>query len=94
MVSLSKLAVTIRDPGNVIIPDAARCAMMEMIEQIDTLTQRIEHLDREILVRVKEDEAAKRLMSIPGVGPLIAATVRAVGKMHTGSEPAVTLRPG
>jgi transposase len=47
MVSLSKLAVTIRDPGNVIIPDAARCAMMEMIEQIDTLTQRIEHLDRE-----------------------------------------------
>jgi transposase len=31
-----------------------------------------------VRVRVKEDEAAKRLMSIPGVGPLIAATVRAV----------------
>jgi transposase len=41
---------------------------MEMIEQIDALTERIERLDRDILARVKKDEAAQRLMTIPGVG--------------------------
>ena len=34
--------------------------------------------DRDILASVKEDETARRLVTIPGVGPLIAATVGAV----------------
>jgi transposase len=78
MVSLAKLAQMMRDPDNIVMPDAARYALMEMIEQIDALTERIERLDRDILARVKKDEAARRLMTIPGVGALIAATVRTV----------------
>jgi transposase len=78
MVSLSKLALAIRAPDDIAMPDSARRALMEMVEQIDGLTVRIERLDREIVAMVKEDEAARQLMSIPGVGPLIAATVRAV----------------
>ena len=38
---------------------------------------RIERLDRDILTCVKEDEAAQRLTTVPGVRPIIAATVRA-----------------
>jgi transposase len=68
MVSLAKLAQMMRDPDNIVIPDAARYALMEMIEQIDAFTERIERLDRDILARVKKDEAARRLMTIPGVG--------------------------
>jgi len=41
-------------------------------------------LDAKILAGVKADEAARRPTSIPGVGPLIAATVRA-----TVQDPAV-----
>ncbi len=78
MVSLSKLALAIRAPDDIAMPDSARRALMELVEQIDSLTVRIERLDREIVAMVKEDEAARRLMSIPGVGPLIAATVRTV----------------
>ena len=37
----------------------------------------IERLGQEIQESVKVDETARRLTSIPGVGPLIAATVRA-----------------
>jgi transposase len=44
-----------------------------MIEQIEALTERIERLDQDILACVKDDEVARRLTSIPGVGPLIAA---------------------
>jgi transposase len=68
----------------------ARRARQEMVEQIVCLTQRIERLDREILATVKRDEVAKRLTTIPGVGPLIAATVRAVvqdaGSFATGRD--------
>lgn len=76
MVSLAKLAIVIRDPSDNGIPAAARYALRELVEQIEALTERIERLDRDILANVKDDEVARRLMSIPGVGPLIAATVR------------------
>jgi transposase len=77
MASIAKLAVILRDPQSIDIPDAARHALREMLEQIEALTERIERLDRDILASVKADEVARRLTSIPGVGPLIAATVRA-----------------
>jgi transposase len=48
-----------------------------MAEQIDVLSDRIERLGQEIQTGVNADETARRLTSIPGVGPLIAATVRA-----------------
>lgn len=41
------------------------------------LTAHIEKLDTKIVATVKADEIARRLTSIPGVGPIIAATVRA-----------------
>ncbi len=76
MVSVAKLADRLRDP-TMPVPDVARHALLEMVGQIDVLTARIERLDADILVSVKQDEAAQRLRSIPGVGPLIAATIRA-----------------
>jgi len=76
MVSVAKLADRLRDP-DMSMPDVARHALLEMAEQIDVLTARVERLDADILASVKQDETAQRLRSIPGVGPLIAATIRA-----------------
>lgn len=53
-------------------------ALEELDEQIETVTARIERLDRIILEAVRKDDSARRLTAIPGVGPIIAATVRAV----------------
>lgn len=77
MASIAKLATHIRDDSDERIPAAARLALIELTEQIEMLTARIERLDREIIATVKQDADARRLTSIPGVGPLIAATVRA-----------------
>ena len=77
MASVEKLSEPIRDPEYRAIPDAARQALLEMVEQIDALSTRIERLDDDIRKCVQEDEAARRLTTIPGVGPIIAATVRA-----------------
>jgi transposase len=76
MASVAKLVDHVRDP-DVSLPPPARLALLEMAEQIDALPDRIEHLDHQIQEGVKADEAARRLTSIPGVGPLIAATIRA-----------------
>ena len=78
MVSLDKLADTIRDPDVSVIPESARRALLEIVEQIDSLSARIEGFDADIRKSVQDDETARRLTSVPGVGPIIAATVRAV----------------
>jgi transposase len=76
MASIAKLLVLLRDEKDNRIPGAARFALIQFAEQIELLTTRIEKLDREILVAVRKDPDARRLMTILGVGPLIAATVR------------------
>jgi transposase len=76
MASVAKLGDKVRDP-EVSFPPVARLALLEMAEQIDVLSDRIDRLGQEIHAGVNADETARRLTSIPGVGPIIAATVRA-----------------
>ena len=78
MTSIAKLIAVLRGDGDGRLPSAARAALLEMAEQIEGLTARIEALDVKIVAAVKADETARRLTSIPGVGPIIAATVRAI----------------
>jgi transposase len=49
-----------------------------MIDSIRTLDTRIEGFDREIAKRAKEDGEARRLVTIPGVGPVIATAMLAL----------------
>lgn len=77
MSSIDKLIVILRDDDDTRFPSAARAALLEMAAQIEMLSARIEALDAKIVTAVKADNTARRLTSIPGVGPIIAATVRA-----------------
>jgi transposase len=95
MASLEKLSEAIRDPASRIIPETASRALLEMVEQIDVLSARIESLDADIRKNVQADDVTRRLMTIPGVGPIIAATLRAVvhdaGGFKTGRDLAAWL---
>ena len=90
MTSVTKLIAILRDENEARLPSAARAALLEMAEQVERLTTRIEALDTKIVAAVKSDETARRLTSIPGVGPIIAATVRATvqdpGAFPTGRD--------
>jgi len=77
MTSIAKLTAILRNDEDNRLPPSARAALLEMADQIEKLTDRINALDTKIVAAVKADEAARRLMTIPGVGPIIAATVRA-----------------
>ena len=76
MTSIAKLVAILRDDRDGRLPNSARAALLEMADQIERLTERVEVLDSKIAAAVKADDAARRLTTIPGVGPIIAATVR------------------
>lgn len=75
--SIAKLIVMLRDDDDTRLPSAARAALLEMAAQIEMLSARNEALDAKIVMAVKADNTPRRLTRIPGVGPIIAATVRA-----------------
>jgi len=81
------LIADIEDPGCK-LPQAARDVFLVMIDQVRGLDARIEHFDREIAKRAKEDGDARRLVTIPSVGPVIATAMLAL------APPAQTFRCG
>ena len=54
-----------------------RGALRSLVGQIDALDEAIGAIDRELAASVKADETAKRLMTIPGVGPVTASAIMA-----------------
>ena len=66
-----KLAARVEDQ-TVDLPAPARAALLVLIAALRHLEEQIAALDVEIARRAREGETARRLMTIPGVGPLIA----------------------
>jgi transposase len=48
-----------------------------MLAQIDTLTERIDAIDQDIKRLARQHDSSKRVMTIPGVGPICATAVEA-----------------
>lgn len=60
------------------LPDAARTMFRLMLDLLDELDRKVAELDKEIARRAREDEVARRLMTIPGVGPIGATAILAL----------------
>ena len=74
---MARLMADIEDPGCK-LPEAARSVFLTMIEEIRAKDERIAGFDREIARRAREDGDARRLVTIPSVGPVIATAVLAL----------------
>jgi transposase len=74
---VAKLISAIEDP-DADIPELARPILRLLVEQLRSLDERVALLDRELARRVKEDAEAKRLMTIPGIGPITATALVAL----------------
>ena len=76
--------------GEIVVPERVRVALEPLAAQIDALDQAIAAIDDKLIETVKADEKARRLMTIPGVGPVIAtaivATVGEVASFASGRE--------
>ncbi len=84
---MARLIADIEDPACV-LPKAARGVFLVMIDGIRSLDDRIDGFEREIAIRAKQDPDARRLVTIPSVGPVIATAVLAL------APPAESFRSG
>jgi transposase len=60
------------------LPDAAQTALRGLVQTLRALDEQMAELDREIARRARKDETARRLMTIPGIGPVTAAALAAL----------------
>lgn len=68
----------VRDETDARLPKAARLALSAIADQIEALTRQIDALEREIVREAKRDEDMLRLATIPGVGAITAASIKAL----------------
>lgn len=77
MAHMGRLAALIGDSASN-LPDPARAILRDLLGVVAALSQRIDDLDREIKRRARNDDVARRLMTIPGIGPVIATALTAL----------------
>jgi len=78
------------DSSDVRLPDAARAALRFVLDELVGVDARIAAIEAGIAKSAKADQTAKRLMTIPGIGPIIAsrlvATVADPGVFRSGRD--------
>jgi transposase len=60
------------------LPESAVAPFKVMLDMLAALERQIADLDKEIARRAREDEVARRLMTIPGIGPITATAIAAL----------------
>ena len=60
------------------LPEAAHAMFRLMLDLLAGLNSKITDLDKEIARRAREDEVSRRLMTIPGIGPISATAIAAL----------------
>jgi transposase len=83
----ARLIEVVRDPASD-LPAEARPVLRLIVDSLEALHERIVQLDREILARARASGVARRLMTIPGVGPVVATAMVAL------APPASSFRRG
>ena len=67
----------IEDPAS-FVPESARAILAVLGDTFQALEAQIQTLDAEITRRAKADPVARRLMTIPGIGPIAATAITAL----------------
>ena len=60
------------------LPEAAHAMFRLMLDLLAGLNSKIADLDKEIARRAREDEVSRRLMTVPGIGPISATAIAAL----------------
>lgn len=85
---LNALFALIADEKDARLPREARLALAPLVAQHAQQDRGIAGLERIIVAKLRQDEAGRRLITIPGVGPLTASAlvlkVGDIGRFHSG----------
>ena len=72
---IDQLIGVIADTSDVRMPPDARMFLEMLVAQLSIVKAQIRENDRRIMASARETELGRRLMEIPGVGPLLASAI-------------------
>ena len=72
---LDRLIAVIADQDDARLPGEARACLAVLSTQLEMVKEQILDNDRRILADARKTEAGRRLMKIPGIGPLLASAI-------------------
>ena len=75
---VASLVAIVRDAEDDRLPAADRLALTSLADLIDRLTAEVETLERQLVAAVRRDNEMRRLTTVPGVGPITAAAIKAL----------------
>jgi transposase len=75
--NVQQLISRLADPDDIQLPARARIVLQVQADQLRDTEQRIAGLDSQLKEQARQDETARRLMTIPGVGPVVATAIMA-----------------
>lgn len=61
--------------GDIRVPEEARACLLMLFDQLELISDQILESDRRIIASARSTEVGRRLMEIPGVGPLLASAL-------------------
>ncbi len=59
------------------IPETVRSALLPLVRQLERLNEEIGQFDEAIQILARSDRTARRLMTVPGIGPITASAIAA-----------------
>ena len=74
---VDSLVALVEDPKSS-VPESACGILQVLIRMLNALEEQLKELDGEIARRAKADPVARRLMTIPGIGPIAATAITAL----------------
>ena len=72
---LDRLLAVVADPNDDRLPAQARESLAVLASQLEMVKEQILDNDRRIMADARRSEAGRRLMKIPGIGPLLASAI-------------------
>lgn len=69
------LVDVIRDEADSRLPAGARHALLHLVEQLEQVAEKLSAIDTELVSFARQNETCRRLMTIPGVGVVIATAM-------------------
>jgi transposase len=73
---VGKLIADVEDPRSA-LPKEARIPCLALVT-LHSLIDKVQELDQEIAGRARRDDVARRLMTLPGIGPIVATALEAL----------------
>lgn len=74
--NVERLRAVVDDPGSS-LPAPVVALAQTLLEQLDTLSEKIDAIERDIKQLARAQDSSRRVMTIPGVGPICATAVEA-----------------